>query len=383
MFMTTRQARVWALASLGLLGLAALPAHAQFRIQGSRGSSNISGRNTVVNQEAGWYNRTSAINARNYNIATRGFRSPVVGVPTYAPGAYGGGYYPGESGGFLHGAADVITSQGQLAQTLEQNKVIKQQAEQAKIDTRRKSFDEYMYERANRPTNEDERERIRLEKIRRTRNGPPLTEIWSGKALNDMLMAIQRMQVQSVPGPTVPLEPDLLRHINVTTGSTAGSVGIFRNNGKPQWPLTLRTSAFATERKKMDGLTAKAYMQVQAGEVDADTLVALNQGVDDMRAQLKRKISSLSPNDYIKSKRYLNEFEDALKVLQSPDATKLVTQKLSARGDTVAQLCADMTQQGLKFAPALDGDQSAYTALHSAMVQYYSLPGRPWDPAAK
>ena len=29
-----------------------------------------------------------------------------------------------------------------------------------------------------------------------------------------------------------------------------------------------------------------------------------------------------------------------------------------------------MTQQGLKFAPAVSGDQAAYVALHNAMVTY-------------
>ena len=42
-----------------------------------------------------------------------------------------------------------------------------------------------------------------------------------------------------------------------------------------------------------------------------------------------------------------------------------------------------MTRQGLRFAPAVPGDESAYTALHSAMVEYVAPPDRSWDPLAK
>ena len=43
---------------------------------------------------------------------------------------------------------------------------------------------------------------------------------------------------------------------------------------------------------------------------------------------------------------------------------------LRYEGNTVAELVANMTGQGLRFAPAASGDEPSYTALHRAMVTY-------------
>jgi hypothetical protein len=268
---------------------------------------------------------------------------------------------------------------------MEQSKLTHEQVRQAKVDTRRKQFDEYLYERQRRPNAEDERERRRLEALRRARNDPPITEIWSGKALNDLLLGINQMLTQGMQGPTVPLDPSILRYINVNSGANAqGSLGLIQDGGKLSWPLTLRTSAFATERKKLDELSPKALSQAQSGEVDGDTLVAMVEAVDTLQAKLKKKVSAISANDYIKAKRFLNDFEQTCKVLQSPDVSKYATRKWSAQGDTVLELVSNMNRNGLRFAPATPGGEAAYVALHRGMVAYLTLdPNRPWDPYAK
>src|SRR5262249_9748759 len=143
-------------------------------------------------------------------------------------------------------------------------KLTKEEAKQAQLKTRRQSFDEWLYERAHRPTSEDERERLLQEKIRRSRNDPPPGEIWSGKALNDLMVGIRRMQAQRIPGPTVPLHPDRLKQITVTAGATGtgtGSIGLLREGGKLYWPLTLKRPAYEEERRKVDQLAAQAYRQ--------------------------------------------------------------------------------------------------------------------------
>ena len=42
----------------------------------------------------------------------------------------------------------------------------------------------------------------------------------------------------------VPLSPDLVRHINVTSGTFVGSVGLLRDGGKLDWPHVLQRSVF-------------------------------------------------------------------------------------------------------------------------------------------
>ena len=79
-----------------------------------------------------------------------------VGVPAahgqYPPG-YANPYYPQGSPGYnyLNGQADVVRAQGDLANANEQARILREKANQAKIDTKRKAFDEMMYEKAKTP----------------------------------------------------------------------------------------------------------------------------------------------------------------------------------------------------------------------------------------
>ena len=174
-------------------------------------------------QQAGNLSNQSSDNAP---AARASFRSVPVASSYYPPSPYG--YYPGYSyydpyGGYLSGAADVINAQGQFMVSTQQAYLQREQVRQARLENRRRTFDEYLYERERRPTLEDERERARLENLRRSRNDPPVTEIWSGKALNDLLLAIQQQQAQGRRGPRVPVDEDTLKNINVTTGANSGS----------------------------------------------------------------------------------------------------------------------------------------------------------------
>ncbi len=308
------------------------------------------------------------------------FSSVPITTPSYPWNPYPN--YNGVYGGFLSGAADVINSQGQFMVSQQQAYQMREQVRQAKIDTRRKNLDEYLYERAVMPTTEDERERARLENLRRSRNDPPITEIWSGKALNDLLLGIQQQFARNIQGPKVPLDPYVLERINVTGSQTGGSLGLIRD-GRLTWPLAFRANEFNGARQQLDQLASKAYRQAQSGAVDGDTIQGMTAAVDSLAKQLKRNIDEISANDYIKAKRFLNDLTDAITVLQDPNASKYLTQKWTARGNTVGDLTRDMTSQGLKFAPAVTGDEAAYVALHRDLVQYFVPPDKPWDPAAK
>src|SRR5207245_8075112 len=206
--------------------------------------------------------------------ARASFRSMPVGDSYAPPSPYP--YYPGYSydpyGGYLSGAADVINAQGQFLVNTQQAYLQREQVRQARIESRRRNFDEYLYEREHRPTLEDERERARLENFRRSRNDPQITEIWSGKALNDLLLAVQQQQAKGVRGPSIPVEDDILKNINVTSGANSGSLGLLRDNGQLHWPLELTRPEYDPERRRLDDFAARAYKQATNGVVDAGTL---------------------------------------------------------------------------------------------------------------
>src|SRR5262249_2875971 len=210
-------------------------------------------------------------------------------------GPYGGfyGYGYGESpiGGYMRGYADVISSVSQGMIDEQQSRLVSEQVKQAKIDTRKKQFDEWLYERDKRPTVEDDRERARIESIRRARNDPPVSEIWSGQALNELLVAIQQQQAQKVQGPPIPVDPNTVNHINVTSGASTGNIGLLRDGGNLQWPVVLQRPLFAEDRKRLNELAPTAYEQAKFGPVRADTIDAMNTAVSNLNNAISRNIT--------------------------------------------------------------------------------------------
>jgi hypothetical protein len=324
----------------------------------------------------------------NMPAARASFRSMPITSSYFPPSPYP--YYPGFGyydpyGGYLSGAADVINAQGQFMISTQQAYLQREQVRQARIDSRRKSFDEYLYEREHRPTLEDERERARLENLRRSRNDPPITEIWSGKALNDLLLAIQQQQAQGRRGPTVPVDEETLKSINVTNGANGGSLGVIRDNGRLHWPLELTGTPYQAERQRLDDLAAKAYSQAVSGAVDPSILQEMTSTVDSLQTRLRRNVADVSPSDYMKARRYLSDLDNAIRVLQDPNVSKYAGGKLAAKGGTVSDLVTEMSSKGLRFAPAVAGDEGAYVALHRALVSYAAPPESyaAWDPLTK
>lgn len=309
------------------------------------------------------------------------FRNVPVAVPTYQTGIYAPNYNP--YGGALTGAANVIDAQGNMMVNQQQAYIMREQAKSSRIDNKRKKLDEQLYERKVTPTNEDERERARIENLRRSRNNPPLTEIWTGKPLNDLLLAIQQQTAQGVTGPNIPLNQELLPHINVTGGQSQGSLGMLRDGGKLNWPLELQGGTYDFDRGELDKLGPKVVKEAEAGSISGKTILAMRNSVVSMQSALLGRVHDAPFNDYIKAKRFLSDLDDTIKVLQEPSAGNYVSKKWAARGVNVFQLTMNMTNEGLKFAPYTPGDENAYIALHTAMVQYYVPSDKPWDPFAK
>jgi hypothetical protein len=312
-----------------------------------------------------------------------GFRTAPAPVPYYPWGWYG--IYPDPYGGGLSGAADAIAAQGQFQIDFQHARLLNQEVERSKMDTRRRQWEEWLYEREHTPTVEDIRERQRMENLRRARNNPPFAEIWSGQALNDLLEAVQRQQAHNGPGPVIALDDETLQRINVTSGVTPAGAGLLRDGGRLRWPFALQEKHFAEARKRVDELMARAVQQAQSGQADAETLRELTDTINKLRAEVRNRIDTVSINDNVVARRYLNDLDGAVRALQSPNVGQYLSGRWAARGRTVGELVAEMSRQGLRFAPATDGDEAAYTALHRALANYSTLPdpSRPWDAMAK
>lgn len=293
----------------------------------------------------------------------------------YAAGPYASAPYISPDYGYLKGAAEAINAQGQFLKSTQEAYLLKEQVKAAEIQNRRRAYEEWLWERANTPTLNEQRERGQREEGRRALNDPPVTEIWSAKTLNDLLLSLQDLRNKGVEGPAVALDADILKSINVTTGKGPGNVGLLKEAGLLKWPTTLRTLAPAEQTKdlraQIDALLADGKRQVPVrGRVDPGLLKELDRNIDALRKHLVNQINDLSLNDYSEAKRFLNQLDDAVALLQQPDAANYLSGKYAARGATVQELVNNLSDNGLRFAPATGGDEGAYAALYQAMAQY-------------
>ena len=253
--------------------------------------------------------------------------------------------------GFLNGAASLVSAEGQFRIANQQSKVIAEQAKQAGIDTRRKSVEEWMYERSTLPTNEDLREEAQWAALRRARNNPAVTEILSGAALNDLMQSIVKTSRGGAAGPAVPLSEDLLRHINFTGGDTYRGSGLLKDGGELRWPIPLTDTAFEKQRQKADDLVRQSLRQVSTtGRADSGMLRDLGRALDDLEDAVRARARDLTPTESIQAKRYLRELKESCAVLRQPDVGKSFASR--PRAATAGELIGQMNAMGLRFAPA-------------------------------
>jgi hypothetical protein len=292
-------------------------------------------------------------------------------APPPAPGYYPPvNYIQSPLNGYLSGVAEVTTANGQYLSQVQQARLLQTQADMSKLDLRRRIVEQQRYLRSLEPSPEEIRQKEIADAIARSRNNPPPTEIWSGKALNDLLIAIQRAQRGGATGPSVPLDPSMLSRINLTTGATTAGAGLLKDLRRFNWPLPLLDDPFNENRTQIESLARQAADQAGSGMVDARLTRDLQKSISDMVAAVKARVGDFTPTQYVQATRYLRELNNSTRVLQDPNVASYFSDKFRATGSTVAELIQGLNNRGLLFAPAAPGDEPAYTALHGALVTY-------------
>jgi hypothetical protein len=293
----------------------------------------------------------------------------------YGGGGYGWWWYEDPYGAQLRGAAEVIKAQGTFAQDQQKAVLTREQIQSERLANRRKLVEEYLFERDKLPTSQDERERTQAQELRRSLTDPPVTEIWSAKALNDLLAELQKQAgkgvLTTVRGPKEVLDPDMLKLINVTSAKRGGNVGLLKNGGRLNWPLALTGPEFKEERERLASLLQDAVREAEFNNrIDAGSLKQMVDDLGRMERQLRQNVGDLPPSDYTEAKRFLSDLGDALRVMGRPDGASYLNRKYTAKGKTVLDLVKYMTDNGLQFASAVAGDEAAYVALHRALAAY-------------
>jgi hypothetical protein len=238
-----------------------------------------------------------------------------------------------------------------------------------------------LYERKNTPTFEEDRQFFTNQQLQRSLNNPPETEVWSGQALNDILADLAKLGPGKAQGANVPLDEDIVRHLNLTPVNGNANAGLLKNDTRLTWPLALRGEEYKADRDLINALAPEAVHQAVNGRVDAGTLKELGAAVARLRQRLTANVRELTTNQYADASRFLGYLDDAIRVLGRPDAGDYFTRKYAAQGKDVAELVKSLTARGLHFAPATPGDEAAYLAVRRALANYDR--GTPTDLASE
>jgi hypothetical protein len=209
------------------------------------------------------------------------------------------------------------------------------------------------------------------ELLERVRDRPTAAEVASGKALNDVLADLQRAAAEVGPDrlPVVNLDlgPEELTHINVSRG--AGNIALLKHDGALAWPAALAGPAFDDPRSRLTTAAKEAVRQAKAtGRVDDGITHAMAADVAAMQEQMRGAVRSLSMDSYLAARTFLVNLADAVTALQQPDIGRHFTGAYALTAVTVPELAKFMSEKGLKFAPALPGDEATYAALQRALA---------------
>jgi len=273
--------------------------------------------------------------------------------------------------GYLTGASNVINSQGQFLISKRQSEVIQQQAEQAKLDTRRKVIEQWQYEQAIQPTLSQVQAKAQQEGYLQAIGNPPEARIWSGEAMNTILRNLQQPGATRGRGPSLPINPDIVTRLNFSDGTNAGNLWFFSRGAKLDWPFVLRGPRFKEQRERVEALLAAAIRQASTdGQIDFGTIKDLRATTDQMLADLKDMIEEVTPSDYVRARRFLNDQSRAAQALGDAGAARALAAKGLPPVATVDELVAEMTSRGLRFAPVSPGNEAAYSALFQSLRAY-------------
>jgi hypothetical protein len=327
-----------------------------------------------------------------------GMMLPPLGLAVGAyGGAYGGGYGGGSGNGYGMGSQYSISAQGvdrgpdkaplfgygasPYAYTwsgkpnddvvMQQANLLREEVYRSQSATRQRIFDERLYIARNTPTYEQLRQEALQTRYSQALNGPPLSAVWSGATLNDLVSMIRDSETASGGrGPTVEVDPQAIERINWTANGDTTGLGMIRNGGRNlTWPTLLTGDAYARDRQQLAGLIDEAVQGVRAASPNA--VKAIGQAsamVGQLREELRGQVTDLDPQLYLDAQAFLRRLGDSLTALREPTASRVLQAKVQAA--TVADLVDQISAKGLRIAAAAPGDESAYSSLYNALSTY-------------
>jgi hypothetical protein len=249
---------------------------------------------------------------------------------------------------------------------------MKEQVRADRSGNSRKSLDEGLYERAQTPSAEDERQNSQQRQLNRSLNNPSASEIWSGMALNAILADLRKLPTPRGPSDLLavplPLDDEGIQQINVATA--AGGIGWLKNGGRFSWPAVLQGPEFEPERKRLAAHVANAIDQAKRnGQVDYDSMRQMIIDSDRLRAPSGEGARPVSSSVY-RSDAFSRSARPVRESAKAARCGESLHGEIRAPGQDRGRACRSYDGARAGVRPALRGEEEAYELLHQALVNY-------------
>lgn len=268
--------------------------------------------------------------------------------------------------------ANILRAMTEAAKGNQEAYILREEAEQMKLDTLKKRAETDNYIKSITPTWGERQAKIARDLLANAQNTTNPIEISSGRALNVLLNDL-RKYIGKKSFSSTPLGEDVLRRINVTAMENHGNLGLLRNDGNFTWPhaLTQKGITSAEDREEIESRARALLQQAALGYVPRNDLAELEGLLNAISTKLARKANEIPGAQYLDAKRFLHGFNAARIALETGEGPAYFKyQKWISGGKTIQDVVDYMVQDGLQFASAIPGDESAYRAVHSALAAY-------------
>jgi hypothetical protein len=187
----------------------------------------------------------------------------------------------------------------------------------------------------------------------RLRNHPNARDITDGDALNaalDVLLnpanadaTLQRIRT--------PLRHDTIANIPFDLASEGMTVCLDRMTMDGQWPEAVLGDEFRPEREGLRKAIQNALEEDKQGEIDPDTVMAVQTAIDKLRTKFEKLVPQSSPT-YPPAHWSLKAMDGLTKMLYRPAMDKVLAELEDYQGTTLGDLLSFMQAFNLRFAPA-------------------------------
>jgi hypothetical protein len=187
----------------------------------------------------------------------------------------------------------------------------------------------------------------------RIKNHPNERDIMDGDALNAQLEVLLNPSnaANSLQQINTPIRPESIANIPFEIASEGMTVCLDRMTMDGQWPQAVLGDEFKAERQGVRKAIQAALEEDKQGEVDPDTIQAVQTAVDRLRNKFEKTVPQTSP-DYVTAHWALKAMGGITKMLYSPTMDKVLSELEDYQGTNLGDLLGFMQSFNLRFGAA-------------------------------